>query len=138
MTYELCRHDQQPLIREVVLLIVVHPLHRNDIGLWSEIAVRFCSDARVENETYCIRRLVADARHDGDQHMFLDGEGAGVEGDAKDLDVGEEAGPEAAEGEGQQLGDNLWRARERPRSDLTPGCAVGTGRGRTPETVTEG
>jgi hypothetical protein len=39
--------------------------------------------------------------------MLLDAEGAGVERDAEDGDVGEEAGPGAPEGEGEQLGDDL-------------------------------
>ena len=53
--------------------------------------------------------------------MLLDGEWTGVEGDTKDLDVGEETCPEATDGEGEQLGDNL---REAPARSTQ--CAVRT------------
>ena len=41
--------------------------------------------------------------------MLLDGEGAGVKGDTKDLDTWDDAGPEADDGEGDELGYNLWK-----------------------------
>ncbi len=39
--------------------------------------------------------------------MFLDREWTGVESDTKDFDIGEDAGPETAKGEGKQLSYNL-------------------------------
>ena len=53
--------------------------------------------------------------------MLLDGEWTGVERDTKDLDVGEETCPEATDGEGEQLGDNLGEAPARSTQ-----CAVRT------------
>ena len=53
--------------------------------------------------------------------MLLDGEWTGVERDTKDLDVGEETCPEATDGEGEQLGDNLGEAPVRSTQ-----CAVRT------------
>ena len=44
--------------------------------------------------------------------MLLDGEGAGVKGDTKDLDTWDDAGPEADDGERDQLGDDLKQIRE--------------------------
>jgi hypothetical protein len=39
--------------------------------------------------------------------VFLDGERTRVELEAEEGDVGEDAGPCAAEGEGEELGDDL-------------------------------
>lgn len=50
-------------------------------------------------------RGVTDSGHDGDEDMFFDGERARVDGNTQDLDVGQEASPEATEGVRQQLGD---------------------------------
>ena len=76
--------------------------------------------------THGIGGLVTDVGHDGDEDMLLDGEGAGVEGDAEDLDVGEEACPEATEGEGEQLGDNLEEEAAAAARSATSHCAVRT------------
>ena len=77
-------------------------------------AVSICARERHGRwgyETHGICRGVTDGGHDGEEDMLLDGEGAGVNRDAKDLDVGDDACPETAKGEGEQLGDNLHASR---------------------------
>ena len=39
-TYQLSGHDDQPLIRKVVLLVVIHSLDRDDIRLQAESGQR--------------------------------------------------------------------------------------------------
>ena len=103
-TDKLRGHDNHPLVRKVVRLVVEHALHGDDVGR--------------------VRRAGTNASHDGDEHLrkidtlgsaefyvgeevtnvLLDGEGTRVEGDAEDLDVREELGPETPHGEHEQLG----------------------------------
>ena len=142
-THKLRGHDHHPLVAEVVVLVVVHALHCDDVRLSNEPSGQHMR-AREQHrrwgyETHGICRGVTNGGHDGEEDMLLDGEGAGVEGDAKDLDVGEEAGPEAAEGEGQQLGDNLEgiSISDRVRSAQQEG-RKGKEKRLTPVTVTEG
>ena len=111
-THQLSGRDEHPLIAEAVDLVVVHTLDRHDISLKKPPLASAGIHGRGRlDETYRVRRLVANVGHDGDEDMLLDGEGAGVDRDAKDLDVGHEAGPETTEGEGEQLGDNLHASR---------------------------
>lgn len=72
---------------EVIVLVVVHTLHSNDIG--------------------SVCRARTDRSHDSDKNMFLDGEGTGVEGDTEDFDVRHKSSPSSTDREGQQLRDNL-------------------------------
>jgi hypothetical protein len=44
-----------------------------------------------------------DTSHDGDQNVLLDGERAGIESDAEDLNSGNDTGPETEDREGDQL-----------------------------------
>ena len=59
--------------------------------------------------TYRVGRLVADVGHDRDEHMLLNGERAGVELDAKDLDIGQESCPKSSKRECKQLCHDLHR-----------------------------
>ena len=58
-------------------------------------------------QTHRISRARPDASHDRNKDMLLDRERTGVKLDTKYLDVGEELGPGAADGEGDELGNNL-------------------------------
>ena len=60
-------------------------------------------------QTYRISRARPDAGHNRNEDMLLDRERTGVKLDTKYLDVGEELGPGAADGEGDELGNNLYR-----------------------------
>ena len=66
-----------------------------------------CEIAFIWSVTYRICRPRTDTRHDRDQHVLLDGEGPRVERDAEDLVVRHESSPSPADGEGDELGDDL-------------------------------
>jgi hypothetical protein len=82
---ELGGHDDHPLVREVVALAIEHALHSDDVR--------------------SVRRLVADASHDSDEHVLLDSEGTRVDRNAEDLDAGHHLGPGATNRVREQLGD---------------------------------
>jgi hypothetical protein len=65
------------------------------------------NDSEYKMIAYSVRRACTDTGHDGDQHMLLDSKRTGVKGYAKDLDLGDKAGPSAENREGHQLGDDL-------------------------------
>ena len=88
---QLRTHHEHPLVAEAVLLLVEHALHRDDVRR--------------------IRGLRADAAHDRDEHVLLDGEGPRVEGHAEHADSREERGAETAQGEGEELWDELGEGR---------------------------
>lgn len=56
---------------------------------------------------YRVRGLGTNTAHDGDQDVLLNGEGAWVNRDTKDLDSGHETSPKPDKREGQQLDDDL-------------------------------
>ena len=60
-----------------------------------------------KQQTHRISRARPDTSHDRNEDMLLDRERTGVKLDTKYLDVGEELGPGAADGEGDELSDNL-------------------------------
>ena len=59
-------------------------------------------------DSHSVSGARADVCHNGDDDMLLDGEGTGVERGTKDLDLRDITGPETHEGEGNQLGHDLY------------------------------
>lgn len=58
--------------------------------------------------THRVRALSADAGHDGDDDVLLDGERARVDGHAKNTRIGERIRPELAQREREQLRYDLY------------------------------
>ena len=73
-----------------------------------------------------VSRARSDVGHNSDDNVLLDGEWAGVEGDTEDLYAGNESGPSAHEGEGDQLRHNLYVATHERRS-VSTSAARGSG-----------